>query len=174
VRCVGNNPSLEQPNLQLWHDDVRPVNQVDWVDCEQVLARIGLVLPHEQQWEYAARAGTSTPWWTGADLASVKAAENLSGKQDGFMTIAPVGSFAPNPFGLYDVLGNVCEWCGNRPYMYGEDPQKYPETMLEHTARGGDNRSPAVAARVSGRRTAQHMTHPSLGVRPVRAIVSGQ
>lgn len=169
-RCTGENPSLEQPDMNLFHAPTNPVNQVDWEPCELVLGRLGLVLPHERQWEYAARAGTTTPWWTGNENAAVRAAENLMGDKDGYRQIAPVGSFRANRFGLYDVLGNVSEWCGNHPYDYGDPARDNPATRLEHVARGGNNRFPALASRVSMRPTAQHLTHPSLGVRPVRIV----
>ena len=77
---------------------------------------IGLELPTEAQWEHAARAGTTTPWWTGSDPAALPDAEVF-----GTSTAAPVGSMRPNPFGLYDVGGNVAEWCRDRFARY-EDP----------------------------------------------------
>jgi len=77
-------------------------------------------LPSEAEWEYAARAGTTTARWWGDAIGTGNA--NCSGcgsKWDGTL-IAPVGSFGPNPFGLYDMLGNVWEWvddCWNESYV---------------------------------------------------------
>jgi formylglycine-generating enzyme required for sulfatase activity len=66
-------------------------------------------LPTEAQWEYAARAGTTTKYWWGNHIGSNKA--NCSSScGDKFKYTAPVGSFSPNPFGLYDTVGNVWEW----------------------------------------------------------------
>ena len=96
------------------------------------LARVGLDVPTEAQWEYACRAGTTTPFWTGSDPEGVFRAANAAdahyyrkidartdstdsiavpGTSDGFFGIARVGSLLPNPFGLHDVCGNVAEWC---------------------------------------------------------------
>jgi len=67
-------------------------------------------LPTEAEWEYAARAGTETEYWWGNEMKSGMAIcydsdSRWSGKQT-----SPVGSFQPNPFGLYDTAGNVWEW----------------------------------------------------------------
>lgn len=77
-------------------------------------------LPSEAEWEYAARAGTRTPFWWGATITTDQA--NYDGRHvyaDGVPGLhrrgtVPVASFAPNPFGLYQVHGNVWEWCADR------------------------------------------------------------
>jgi formylglycine-generating enzyme required for sulfatase activity len=76
--------------------------------------------PSEAEWEYAARGGTITSRWWGNGIDAGKANCNGCGsKWDGTL-IAPVGSFGPNPFGLYDMLGNVWQWvedCWNESYV---------------------------------------------------------
>jgi len=77
-------------------------------------------LPSEAEWEYAARAGTKTVRWWGDAIG--KGHANCNGCGSGFdgILIAPVGSFEPNPFGLYDMLGNVWQWtedCWNESYV---------------------------------------------------------
>ena len=80
--------------------------------CEKVSAKTGLKvsLPTEAQWEHACLAGTKTRYYWGDDPAEVSKYENFKVPNDGFETTAPVGSFKPNPWGLYDMLGNVSEW----------------------------------------------------------------
>ena len=104
------------PDDRRWGRDRRPVINVSWQDAvdytkwlsEQAGKRYHL--PSEAQWEYAARGGKETAYWWGKDLAQAMANCNGCGSQwDGKQT-APVGSFKPNPFGLYDTAGNVWEW----------------------------------------------------------------
>jgi len=77
-------------------------------------------LPSEAEWEYAARAGTTTARWWGDAIGRGNANCNGCGSQWDGKLIAPVGSFAPNPFGLYDMLGNVWQWvndCWHESYV---------------------------------------------------------
>jgi formylglycine-generating enzyme required for sulfatase activity len=70
-------------------------------------------LPSEAEWEYAARAGTIAARWWGDAVGVAKANCNGCGSQWDDHELAPVGSFGPNPFGLFDMLGNVWQWVGD-------------------------------------------------------------
>ncbi|MEK8016458.1 MAG: formylglycine-generating enzyme family protein, partial [Candidatus Parabeggiatoa sp.] len=70
-------------------------------------------LPTEAEWEYAARAGTETKYWWGNEIGTNRANCYSSGSEWSGRQTAPVGSFEPNPFGLYDTVGNVWEWCAD-------------------------------------------------------------
>jgi formylglycine-generating enzyme len=115
-------------------------------------------LPTEAEWEYACRAGTTTRYWAGDDPEGLPKIANLydatTAKRfpewnkyalqasDGFVFTAPVGSFQPNAFGLYDMHGNawqwVSDWYGADYYAKSpvEDPQG-PATGIRHVRRGG-------------------------------------
>lgn len=114
---MGNNPSD-------YYGDDHPVEQVSWDDCQAFLRKLGerdghaYRLPTEAEWEYACRAGTTTAYYFGETISTAQA--NYSGdyspnreenEGDWRGTTTPVASFAPNAFGLYDMHGNVCEWC---------------------------------------------------------------
>ncbi|MHC4670435.1 MAG: bifunctional serine/threonine-protein kinase/formylglycine-generating enzyme family protein [Planctomycetota bacterium] len=167
-----------------------PVEQVSWEDCDRWLRRHGLRLPTEAQWESACRAGTATPWWSGHEVAALGRVANIADAfcqahggppsweftlevEDGFVAHAPVGSLAPNAFGLHDVHGNVWEWCqdayGRYPASAATDPQV--EGTGYRVYRGGGWNHPAGDARSAYRYTYDPgIRNFSLGVRPARAV----
>ena len=121
------------------HEGALPANFIDWDTATGLLGRIGLELPTESQWEYAARAGTRGLWFTGDDPAELATVANLydetAGRNqitridrgtapepwsDGLAHPARVGSLGPNPFGLHDTIGNVYEWCRDLVGAYWE------------------------------------------------------
>ena len=196
LRLVGRNPSeYHQGPLEPLLLD--PVETVSWEDCSTWLARAGLALPSEAQWEYGARAGTETPWWTGPERESLRErhAANIADHSairlgaewsdildwpeldDGYPLHAPAGSFAANAFGLHDVAGNVWEWCrdGFDEGFYARSPRLDPFTAPVEggnvVARGG-----ACNYRAMFARSAYRMDYlPSfsawiVGVRPARAL----
>lgn len=116
--------SLE-PNPSRFKGANHPVEEVSWYDAREFCARLSQKtgreygLPSSVQWEYACRAGTTTPFHFGETITSALA--NYNGKHtyacesEGVFRnqTTPVGSFPPNAFGLYDMHGNVCEWCSS-------------------------------------------------------------
>jgi formylglycine-generating enzyme required for sulfatase activity len=116
---MGTNPSGR------FKGDQRPVDNVSWQDahrfCERLSRRTGHAchLPTEAQWEYACRAGTTTPFSFGETLTTGIANYNgeftwRSGPRGLYRHVTTdVGSFPPNAFGLCDMHGNVWEWCAD-------------------------------------------------------------
>ena len=105
--------------LRKFRGDDRPMAVVTWAECKAFCRRLSSMtghrirLPSEAEWEYACRAGTTTPFCYGNSLTSEQA--NFDGTMpyggEYRATTTPVGSFQPNGFGLYDMHGNVAEWC---------------------------------------------------------------
>jgi formylglycine-generating enzyme required for sulfatase activity len=122
-----------------------PADFVRWEMCREFLARMKQIhpdrqfrMPTEAEWEYAARAGTATRYWFGSNPQSLQEYAwfgELAGGQS-----HPVGKKRSNPWGLYDMYGNVWEWCQDflSPYDKAEatDPQG-PASGRQHVFRGG-------------------------------------
>jgi formylglycine-generating enzyme len=134
-----------------------PVVQVSWVDASMFASWDGKRLPTEAEFELAARGGLfddEFPW--GSEKSSAKAWRHnvwqgsfphRPSAEDGFRVLARVGSFEPNAFGLYDMTGNVREWCRDRyradTYQVGSaDNPIGPVSGDERVVRGGSWMSP--------------------------------
>jgi len=115
-RVFANSTGHKLPDDSTWGRGERPVINVSWDDASDYAAWLTketgsqYQLPSEREWEYAAKAGTDTAYWWGDELGSNKANCGQCGSQWDVQQTAPVGSFQPNAFGLYDVIGNVMEW----------------------------------------------------------------
>ena len=125
-RAIASLPQVKRylnPDPSKFKGDDRPVEQVSWYDavefCQRLSKQTGREyrLPSEAEWEYACRAGTTTPFYFGETITTELANYNgdytyASGPKGEYRRETnPVGSFPPNAFGLYDMHGNVWEWC---------------------------------------------------------------
>ncbi len=190
ARVAGSRPSRHTQG-----GEAHPVERVSWYDAQGALRRIGFVLPSEAQWEYAARAGTDTPWWCGTREEDLAGCANIADRaidatgllrgyvcttsvDDGWVTHAPVGSFRANAFGLHDTAGNVYEWCLDSvattgvPLRPGNGLALYVRTDAEQRIdRGGSFYRPAMQARSAEEDYFPAATRVDyLGLRPSRAL----
>jgi formylglycine-generating enzyme required for sulfatase activity/serine/threonine protein kinase len=154
--------------------DEQPVTQVTWADavkfCEWLSKKEGIAyrLPTEEQWEYACRAGTTTRWFSGDDPSSLDQYAWYPANFAGM--IHPVGQKKPNPFGLYDMHGNVSEWC--RDGSKGDSVD--PADKSGHFTRGGSCEYNVPATRSTARTYQEHdASHFTLGFRVVREVAAG-
>jgi formylglycine-generating enzyme required for sulfatase activity len=120
-----------------------PVGNVSWNDAEMFISRLAAKdpaahfrLPTNAQWEYAARAGTSGRYSFGESFSDLELYGNC--RKAGHLT--PVGHFLANPWGLYDMYGNVSEWVGDWAGTLPDEPTRDPAgpaTGTEKIRRGG-------------------------------------
>ena len=143
-QCVA----AKRCNYRPTGDDDMPVSNVSWDDAQQYVAWLSTVaqkeyrLPREAEWEYAARAETTTRYWWGNQLTVGMA--NCKGCGEPYDPNKPmkIGSLAPNPFGLYDMSGGIAQWVSD---CWHENYQGAPRTSLswdmpncrERVLRGG-------------------------------------
>jgi len=153
--------SWRNPGYTLQDD--QPVVGISWNDAVAFCRWLSIKekrnyrLPTEAEWEYVCRAGATTRYWPGDNAEDLTSVDNLadaslkdilpssapaSSASDGFPFSAPVASFRPNPFGLYDLHGNVAEWCADwyDDAYYAASPPvdpKGPESGAYRVLRGG-------------------------------------
>lgn len=117
-RTVASFPKVERdldPDPSYFKGDYLPVEQVSWEDAIEFCSRLSAIsgsgyrLPTEAEWEYACRARTHTAYNFGDEISSELVNYDYGGGHK--KQTSPVGSFPPNSFGLYDMHGNVWEWC---------------------------------------------------------------
>jgi formylglycine-generating enzyme required for sulfatase activity len=152
-----------------------PAANVTWHMCQEFVRELtsrvgkkhGLVfrLPTDAEWEYACRAGTDTPFWFGESITTDLANYNGEFAWDGKKGMnrgkaLPVGSFKPNPWGLYDTAGNVIEWCDDGLREYGSMTETDPrgpvpsdEGKAQGVLRGGSWYISPIACRSAARLT---------------------
>jgi uncharacterized protein (TIGR02996 family) len=172
VAVMGSNPST-------FKGDGHPVEMVSWDDCQEFCRRLSgrdgqrYRLPSEAQWEYACRAGTTTPFHFGATLSTELANYNGNyaygqGGQGVYRgQTTPVGSFPSNAWGLDDMHGNVWQWCQDGYGRYTKSNKKILYYQVAgNTARCAAARGPTIrggAARpaAAGARRPAAVTRPA-------------
>ena len=128
---MGSNPSYFRESNGFPNSANRPVEQVSWNTIQGFLSATGLRLPTEAEWEYACRAGTTTPFHSGPGFPNGTTDDNLvsqiawfNGNSGG--NTWPVGGKAANALGVHDMLGNVFEWCNDWYGDYSSAAQTNP------------------------------------------------
>ena len=127
----------EERNQNLFKGDDRPVDQISWDDCKQFIQKLnrslteGMMaqLPSEAEWEYACRAGTSSPFYFGDKDDLNLRMVNYSGKwsmHDRSGETKPVKNYPANAWGLHEMHGNVWEWCEDYHGQYPTGPVSDP------------------------------------------------
>jgi formylglycine-generating enzyme required for sulfatase activity len=187
---MTSNPSYYQGGKYPRADDL-PVEQVSWDDCQAMVAAVnqrvpggGARLPTEAEWEYAARAGSTdafdvskaisngwlrdnsqvVPRGAAATRTAAQDVEVLKITASDSFAPHPVGTSRPNPWGLYDMSGNVSEWCSSlaQPYPYNEtDGRESADGQGLRVLRGANFADSAEAADPAAR----HSDRPSRKLR---------
>ena len=162
-------------DIRQWKGSNLPIERADWNDCKEWCAKAGLRLPTEPEWEYACRAGTSTPYYFGSSSSDL---ENYAWYKDNSQgRTHPVGMKISNAFGLFDLYGNLWEWCEDAWH------EGYSKIPADGTARGDPNATHRCARGGSWEGEARYcssswrdsfragLNDSSLGFRPAASLV---
>ena len=192
----GRDPKYNWRNTGFSQTDSHPVVNVTWNDavafCRWLSRQEGIEyrLPTEAEWEYACRAGTKTLYYSGSDPEGLAQVGNVGdgtarakfsiwttiSAHDGYVFTAPVGRFQTNSFGLYDMHGNVYEWCSD---WYGEDYYETspsidpggPASGSSRVLRGGSwHVIPNIVRSANRNRRTPDDRYSSIGFRVVRVV----
>lgn len=146
---MGNNPSSHK-------GDNYPVEQVSWNDCQEFIKRLNFLtgknfrLPTEAEWEYAARGGNKSKRYKYAGSNNIDDVAWYKGNSN--QTTHTSGTKSPNELGLYDMTGNVYEWCQDKYGRYSSKTQTNPtgdKSSYYHVFRGGNWNSETNESRIS-------------------------
>jgi formylglycine-generating enzyme required for sulfatase activity len=172
-RAYATATSRSMPRQPEWYaDEKHPVVNVTWDEAQLYCQSLGGRLPTEAEWEYAARGGpqyTLYPWGNEIYQPRPKGAPPIRrAAQTGSF---PVGTFAPNGYGLYDMAGNVWEWTVNR-HRPTHDTEPVDDGYELRTIKGGSWDSSPARRRISERAAlARHGRHNLyVGFRCVRTL----
>lgn len=168
---MGTNPSY-------FHGDDLPVERISWVEVQSYIEKLNQKnegfyrLPTEAEWEYVARAETSTPYFFGEDSSLL--GDYAWYKENANKSTHPVGQKKPNPWGLYDIYGNVFEmvqdWYDDYPIGIATNPRG-PFRGESKANRGGSWVYSARYCRSAQRYSApKNFAHVGLGFRLVREL----
>jgi len=170
-----------KPDDHGWGRGNLPVINVSWDDAKLYVAWLSQKtgqkyrLPSEAEWEYAARAGTKTPFWWGKDIGAGRAQCDTCASPTAKQIVA-AGSFRPNGFGLYDTAGNAAEWVED---CWNDNYRNAPKDAAAWTSgdcrlrvlRGGNFTSKAPEVRSSARfRYDEDVRYYANGFRIVREL----
>lgn len=166
---MGKNPSK-------FHGKNHPVEWITWDDCQKFIAKLNTMtnqhfrLPTETEWEYAARGGCYSKHYRYAGSNNLEEVAWCWKNAGGLDTEhQPVGLKKPNELGLYDMTGNVSEWCQDYYNPYGTDPMQEPCNLARRkfrVIRGGCYNNSDYYLRVSNRNVFIHWRHDdNLGLR---------
>lgn len=174
---TGSNPSFHVM-------EGCPVENVSWVDCKAYMDSLNAMdsthiyrLPSEAEWEYACRAGTQTAYYWGDDSAAVEMGSRCWYQANSDGRTHPVGLKTANAWGMYDMVGNVLEWCED-PYRpdYRDAPTSGdPLTAASgdsiRVVRGGSSRNSPAGCRSASRSSyLQTGSSPGIGFRVAREV----
>ena len=148
-----------------------PVEQVSWEDCQEFITNLNRLtgkcfrLPTEAEWEYAARGGKQSNGYTYSGSNNLDAVAWYESNSE--EKTHPVGLKMPNELGLYDMSGNVFEWCQNLYDSHRNESQTNPKKSSDsrYICRGGGYYGSESSCKVSMRTSDPGYQHPNLGLR---------